>query len=542
MGRRISKLGEAYFYDKQNFQHCENSIKDSFFKLSFRLKICTILLIFVSGSSVYGQFLNVLDFGAIGDGVTDNTKNIQKAIDECSKTGEKVYFPAGEFLTGTIILKSNVTIFLSRNTKILGHTDIEKYPLLDPGIRFYGEKKAKRSLFFAKNSENISIEGEGTIDGQGATFTKPENNKIRPYLLWFANCKQISVKNVSLRNSGYWMQHYLGCEYVLIDHINVWNHSNKNNDMIDIDGCKYVTISNVVGDADDDGITIKSTSPLSSEYITITNCIISSHCNAIKCGTESTGGFKNIVISNCVVRPSLKKDVIYGKPAGISGISLELVDGGIMENISINNITMEGPEVPVFLRLGNRARKHQEDAPEPPLGRMNNINIANIIATNAGITGCAITGIPKSQIENVSLSNILIEAKGGGNAGDMMKPVEEAESKYPEATMFGQLPAYGFYIRHARGIKLNNVTLKYKEHEKRPGIILSNTAKFNFSDLDIQTAPESNAAIYVEKSKNGLITNTNHFYPSKHFLWKDERSENIKLLNSFFSEITKPIK
>ncbi len=123
--------------------------------------------------------------------------------------------------------------------------------------------------------------------------------------------------------------------------------------MMDIDGCcRYVTISNVTGDSDDDGITIKSTSKLISEYITITNCILSSHCSALKFGTESTGGYRNIVISNCVIKPSAQVSTIYGRPAGISGIALEVVDGGTMENISISNMVIEGPEVPLFIRLG----------------------------------------------------------------------------------------------------------------------------------------------------------------------------------------------
>ena len=253
-----------------------------------------LLLLLTAGSRAGAQTYDISSFGAKGDGVTDNTPLIQRAIDSCAKTGGRVYFPAGTFLTGTLYLKSNVTLHISEGAVVLAHHDISKYPYQDAGIPFYGELWARQSLIFCKGQQNVGIEGKGTIDGQGGKFLantlkKPDRYRNRPYLLWFAGCKNVSVKDVQLRNSAFWMQHYLGCEYVLIDGIRVWNHSNKNNDMMDIDGCKNVTVCNVIGDSDDDGITIKSTSPLVSENITITNCVISSHCNALKFGTESTG-------------------------------------------------------------------------------------------------------------------------------------------------------------------------------------------------------------------------------------------------------------
>ena len=173
-----------------------------------------------------------------------------------------------------------------------------------------------------------------------------------------------------------WMQHYLACENLRVTGIRVYNHANQNNDMIDIDGCRNVIVSDCYGDTDDDALTFKSTSEHACENITVTNCILSSHCNAIKCGTESTGGFKNFTISNCIIRPSDDKEPIFGKPEGISGISLEIVDGGVMEGITISNISMDGPEVPIFIRLGNRARKHMTEAETPPVGQLSDVIIS----------------------------------------------------------------------------------------------------------------------------------------------------------------------
>jgi polygalacturonase len=491
-----------------------------------------LLSVTILSTNANAQQYDVTSYGAAGDGVTDNTVFIQKAIDDCARTGGNVYFPGGTFLTATLILKSNVTLYVSANATILGHTDTKRYPYQDAGIHFYGEEWAKQALIFCKGQQNVGIEGSGTIDGQGGSFVvntikKPDRYRNRPYLLWFAGCKNVTVRGISMRNSAFWMQHYLGCEFVLIDGVRIWNHSNKNNDMMDIDGCKNVTISNVIGDSDDDGITIKSTSPIISENITITNCVVSSHCNGIKFGTESTGGFRNVVVSNCVIKPSGQVITIYGKPAGMGGLALEIVDGGIMENISIDNLVIEGPMVPIFMRLGNRARKYMTDAAAPPVGRIRNISLSNIIATGADETGCSITGIKSAPIENISLHNIRIETKGGTTPTDLFQPVIEKEEEYPEGTMFGKLPSYGFFIRHAKEIKMSNITFRSAGPESRPAIVVNNTEKFSLAGLDAQSTDTTKAVIYVSESKDGTIMNCLQYYPTKQFLLKDKVSSNI---------------
>lgn len=495
------------------------------------------LMVLLSARFSHAQIYDVTRFGAKGDGITDNTTFIQQAIDSCAANGGKVYFPNGIFLSATLHLKSNVTVELSAGATILAHTDVSKYPFLDAGIRFYGELWARQSLFFAKNVSNVTIEGRGTIDGQGAKFPvttdkKPDRYKNRPYLLWFAGCTNVTVRGLTLKNSPFWMQHYLGCEYVNIEGLKIWNHSNRNNDMMDLDGCKYVTVNNIMGDSDDDGITIKSTGALISEQITITNCILSSHCNALKFGTESTGGFRNITISNCVIKPSRQQATIYGKPAGLAGLALEVVDGGIMENVTINNMVIEGPQVPIFIRLGNRARKHIPEAADPAPGILRNINISDIIATGASNIGCALTGIEKAPIEGLTLQNIRIETAGGGEAADVTKTVEEKETEYPESAMFGTLPAYGFYIRHAKDVKLSNITLRHRNAEARPGIVVSKSRQFSLTGLDVQTSAATSAVVYIQQSNNGFITDNHHQYPVRNFFQKDPASGNITVMNN----------
>ncbi|REA62945.1 glycoside hydrolase [Dyadobacter luteus] len=475
---------------------------------------------------------DVRDFGAVGDGLADNTASIQRAIDSCAKNGGKVYVIGGRFLSGTLVLKSNVTIHIAAGATLLGQPHTRFYPYQNSGIRFYGEDWARQALIFCKDQKNVGIEGLGTIDGQGDSFVvtttkKPDRYKDRPYLLWFAGCENVLVTGVRLQNSAFWMQHYLGCTNVRIDGVKIWNHSNKNNDMIDIDGCRYVTISNVIGDSDDDGITIKSTSELPSEHITISNCVLSSHCSAIKFGTESVGGFRNIAISNCVIKPSAQKTTIYGKPKGIGGLAMEIVDGGIMERVSVSNLVIDGTEVPLFIRLGNRARKHIASAPTPGLGKLRDISISDIQATGAGLTGCSFTGIKGASIENITLRNINIEFEGGGKSSDSNKAVQELEDAYPEGTMFGTLPSYGFYIRHAKNIRMSGISLSYKSSEQRPAFFLSDTHNFSITDTDVKPGIGKDEMAVVESSSNGMITAKGFHFSLPGLVRKDKLSKNI---------------
>lgn len=295
--------------------------------------------------------------------------------------------------------------------------------------------------------------------------------------------------------------------------------------MIDIDGCSYVTISNVNGDSDDDGITIKSTSPLISEHIVISNCILSSHCSAIKFGTESVGGFRNIAISNCVIKPSAQTTTIYGKPAGIGGLAMEIVDGGIMEHIAISNLVIDGPEVPLFLRLGNRARKYIATAAVPRPGIMRDISISDVVATGAGITGCSVSGIAKANVENVSFNNIRIEFAGGGVSTDVTRKIEELEDLYPEGTMFGKLPAFGFFIRHVKGLRMSGISMSFEYPEQRTAFFIDDTKDFAILNIDTKQAGPS---VLVRNSLDGLVSAKSNGKPSEDFLKKDGSSKNIK--------------
>ncbi|MDE6003175.1 MAG: glycoside hydrolase, partial [Prevotella sp.] len=304
---------------------------------------------------------NIMDWGANNNLKYNSTQGIQNAIDICSKNGGgRVVVPAGEYRMGTIILRSNVRLYLEQGATLYGSTDLKDYQRVKSSYQSLRTNVETIQLIYADSVENVTIDGYGTIDGRGSVFPKlswDDEGITRPHLLRFIQSRNIVIKNITLRNSGCWMQHYLACDRVRIDGIKVTNRNNYNNDALDLDGCHDVVVSNMIADSDDDAITLKSTSPRLCENITIQNCIVSSHCNAVKLGTETNGGFRNITIRGIVVKPSSdQSSQFFGKPIGISALSLEIVDGGTMENVSVSDLMVTGTESPIFVRLGHRGR------------------------------------------------------------------------------------------------------------------------------------------------------------------------------------------
>jgi polygalacturonase len=340
---------------------------------------------------LFAKQYHVNDFGAVADSSVVSTQAIQAAIDICSTNGGgQVIIPTGYYKTGSLILKNNVELHIESGAVLLGSRDLNDYIKLQPAFISLRTQTPTIQLIYAESVENVSITGRGTIDGQGSNFKKltwDDEGITRPHLLRFITCNNVVIKDVTLRNSGCWMQHYLACENLQIIGVRVFNRNNYNNDALDIDGCCNVTVFGLIADSDDDGITLKSTSPKPCENVSITNCVVSSRCNAIKLGTETNGGFRNIQISACVIKPSkLTVPPFFGREGGISAIALEIVDGGTMENISVSNILIDGTESPIFIRLGNRARTYREGVVINKVGTITAVSISNIRIKNAGKT------------------------------------------------------------------------------------------------------------------------------------------------------------
>jgi polygalacturonase len=451
-----------------------------------------------------------MDHGANGDGEFLNTAAIQSAIDQCNEEGGgTVYVPAGRFRTGTIILKSHVSLYLEAGAIILGSTELIDYPEIYPAFRSYTDVNyVDKSLIYAEKAENISIGGRGYIDGQGEedVFDLPgrENYKKRPYMVRMIECRNVRISGISLINSPMWVQHYLACEDLVIDGISVKSLVNQNNDGIDIDCCSRVRISNCDINSGDDAIVIKATEPKDCEQITISNCILRSLCNAFKLGTESIGGFKDILLNNCAIYDTR-----------LAAIAIEMVDGGTADRIQINNITINGASGGIFIRLGNRARHHlalgsgggkkyyfeeNQKLDKVGMGMMKNITISNFICTGADTVGCSITGIPGFEVRNVTLRDIHISYAGEGAGKPVIYEVPENESDYPEYKMFGKLPAYGIYSRHVRNLSLYNVRLDYKKEEYRPALLFDDVEGLVLSDLDLEKPSGASPAVIFKNT------------------------------------------
>jgi polygalacturonase len=402
------------------------------------------------------NWLNIASRGAVAGSEKPNTAAIQSAIDAAAAAGGgTVLVPPGRFLTGGLRLRSRVCLRLEPGAVLAGSTRLEDYPVFRPAFRSYTDNYTERSLLYAEDCDEVSLEGSGTFDGQGAAF-KGEY-KVRPYMFRFVSCRNVSATGVHVLDSPMWVQHYLNCTGVRLAGLRVRSLVNQNNDGIDIDCSSQVRISDCEIESGDDAIVLKSTAPVPCRDVAITNCTLSSRCNALKLGTETNGGFEDVVVSNCTVRDTR-----------LAGLAIEIVDGGTLDRLSVAGLSMRNVGAPIFVRLGNRARPHTEGAAPLPTGRMRNIIVAGVQASGCGPTGCAVSGLPGHPIENLTLRDVRLEFAGGGTAADAARVPEEWADRYPEFHMFGRLPAYGFYFRHVRGLRLRDVEMRTVSPEARP--------------------------------------------------------------------------
>lgn len=428
-------------------------------------KVSYALFAVFAALSLQAKNVNLEFCNVIGDGKTDNTKALQAAIDECSSTGGgEVIFPkdGGVFLSKTLFLKDNVTLNLSPNT------------VLKANAKNFG----KGRFISANGATNIGLKGGGTVDGSGADFPIGEVGG-RAHMFILTDCKNVRIEDIKITASSCWNLFLQRCDTVFINNIHLTSHANWNNDGIDIEA-KNVVISNSIIDCDDDAICPKSHSrDFIVENITITNCIISSNCNFIKFGTANQGGFRNVAISNCVLKKctqsNFRKWDTHFKSAGVTapitgigGIAIEAVDGGFAERITVSNLAMTDVQTPIFIRVGHRNKDEQKSY-------IKDVIISNITATSESWFSNSITSVPGHALENVIVRDCIFNMKGAMPEREaeklMEKKIPEQIAGYPENRMFGNLPGYGFYIRHAKNITLDNIQLNAIGGEFRHAIV-----------------------------------------------------------------------
>lgn len=434
---------------------------------------------------------NVRDYGAKGDGMTLDNAAINATIDAAVKQGGgRVTVPAGTYLCGSIRMKSNIELHLEAGAKIIAApASMKAYDESEPfGFPEYqdgGHTYFHNSLIWADGQHNISITGRGLIDGDG--LTKNDTEKAGNVqggsigtgdkAIAVKRCSNVLIRDVTIFRGGHFAIIATGCEMVTIDNVTI----DTNRDGIDIDCCKFVRVSNtIVNTPHDDAIVLKSSyalkKPVVTEHVLVTNCIVTGFklgtlldgtkvpekvnwvCGRIKLGTESNGGYRDIAISNCSCLWS-------------SGLAFEEVDQGRMENIVVNNITMSHVHhYPIYITTGcrNRGPKERTD-----VSYGGNIKINNVIATDAdSLAGIIVTGMPNYPLKNISLSNIYVQYRGGGEPWQKGKVYREQATNYPEPRWAGPTPAYGLYARHVDGLYLTDIRFETLRHDGRKAVLL----------------------------------------------------------------------
>lgn len=458
--------------------------------------------------------VEVTRFGAVGDGVTLNTGAIQQAIDACYKSGGGIVrIPEGKFLSGTIELKDHVTLHLDKGAVLLGSTDLKDYRNLDPFTEGLGTDVGWAFLV-AVDAKDVGIEGEGRIDGQGAalkakhilTDNRPEGKRWgqRPFLVRMVRCDGVTVKDVTLNYAAAWTSNYAQSTHILIERVKIVSIGVAHNDGIGIDGCQQVRIRDCEVESGDDALVFKTTSSkMACRDIVVSGLRLKSNQAGIKMGTESMAPFENIKISHCH---------IYNTRNG--GIKLLTVDGALLRDVEISDITMENVRTPMLFRLGSRLsvfRKNQDS--QQPTGVLEHVVVKNVTANAAAEaqlkppSGILITGVPGHAIHDLTLENIRIHLAGGGTPQEARHEVPEAIDKYPEVSTFGPLiPAYGLWTRHIDGLKLKNLTFELDQPDWRPAIIVDDGKAIELTGCKLVSADGAESVIRLENVEGAKIS------------------------------------
>lgn len=455
------------------------------------LVLCMYCLL-VGAQGVY----NVRSYGAVGDGKTLDSPALNRAISAATNDGGgRVVVPAGTYLCGSIHLDDNIELHLMSGAKILAApASMNAYDESEvfgaPEYQDGGHTYFHNSLIWAEGKQNVSITGFGMIDGEG--LTKKDTEKAGNVqggsigtgdkAIALKLCKNILIRDITIFRGGHFAIITTGCERGTIDNVTI----DTNRDGIDIDCCKYLTISNCkVNTPNDDAIVLKSSyalkQPVMTEHILINNCLVTGYklgtfldgtyqpekvnwvCGRIKLGTESNGGYRNIAITNCTCMWS-------------SGLAFEEVDQGRMENIVVSNISMSHVHhYPIYITTGCRNRGPKE---RTEVSSARDIYISNVVADDCdSLAGIIVTGMEGEPIRNVSLSDIRIQYRGGGKR--QTEPYREQGTNYPEPRWAGPTPAYGLYARHVDGLRLRNVRFELLRPDERPAMLLEDVTSYS---------------------------------------------------------------
>jgi len=444
-----------------------------------------------------GPALDVRDFGGIGDGRTADTRAIQQAIDAAHRLGGGlVQLPAGTWRSGTLALRSRVTLELTPGAVLLASPDDDDFAPPER-LPFASGSDVEttdfaNALLAGHDLERVAVVGGGVIDMN-------RRRRLGPKPIALKRCRFVTVQGVTIVHAPNYCVSLGGCEDVLVDGVTI---RDAHADGIDPDCCRRVRIANCDIESDDDALCLKTSFLLGERGVTedvlVTNCRMRSPSNCFKLGTESTGDFRQIVLSNCVFSgsPTERHDPAAAEGGGVAIIT---VDGGSVDGVMISNVVMTGVPAPLFIRLGDRGR----DQAGPTPGRLRNVSISGVLAVGASATG-SIAGLPGHPVERISVENVRITAAGGAPHATGLD-VPERAADYPKVSMYGPLPALGLYVRHARDVMLRNIELAVEGPDPRPSLVADDVAGLHLAGLTGPSANGRGPVVWLNDIRGGLV-------------------------------------
>ena len=454
-----------------------------------------------------GFVADVRDYGAVADGRTVNTASIQRAIDKCSsvRNGGTVLIDGGIFVSGTLVLKSGVTLRIEAGSILRASADHGDFPPIRADIPSFRGKEDYQFIF-ANNARNIAITGGGIIDGyslrEGYPWKGRNNEHERPRLIRMFGCENIRISNVTLARSANWTQYYESCRNLSLEEIIIRCYTGTNNqDGIDISGCSNVTIKDFLCCCGDDVICLKALSMTPARNIYVENVRSRyANCNIVKIGTETHGDISNVHVRD------VEGWTRYS-------IAVEAVDGSNIDGVVYEDVRLHSCASPFVIRLGDRGRTF-EGGPDPaPVGSIRNVTFRNIRnddirwvekKTGPGVAA-VIGGLPGHRIENVTVENCDLLLYGSiCDREYIYRDVPENEKKYPEFDCYGITPAYGIYVRHASNVTLRNVRLRMKNYDIRPAVVLEDAESCSLYGLDYETTLSTEPFPLWDKNKGEI--------------------------------------
>lgn len=458
------------------------------------LRTAFLLLCWAVGTACAMDFV-VTDFSVKGDGVTENAAGIQRAIDAAEDAGGGVVlFPAGEYRTATIFLKDNVTLRLAKDAIIKATPDYSLYPAdIEPVYETFLLRKdryAPRVLIVALEKENVAIEGEGVIDGNGEHPELKKKKRLDSInLIRFIKCRKVRVEGTGpkdqkllITNAAHWALQPIGIDGLIVKNVHIHNYGGETPDALPVCDSRNVLVEDCRVESDDDAMTLKSGTPeMVVENITVKNSTFISRVCGFKIGPQTFGSFRNIHMTGCHFEGATKPPGTKYDPH--HGVFLNIGNGGSIDGVLVENCSMANLPSALSIFLGRITDEYwQTYWPGKPeateLGSIKNITFRDIHAGSMGTFGIMLEGRDASKLQNLRFENMTIESVGGGT---VQEPAEERPGKYPNLIYLykGNVSTWGLFMRHVDGVVFKDVYLWTEAPDPRPDSYMKDVQNFD---------------------------------------------------------------